>query len=358
MDATTVPDTDTSQSLRQTVVRLDVTERNVHESLFSPRCEVIVPLPHVPLFMPGGWEPPPCPTCGWSSISEWLRVVHPSGGMPRIEALSPYAKTTDVTANFDSAFSGLVESTDNAFVPASEGRGWRGGPIVGVVVEKATHKLIAKLRLEGNVVRVDSMSEGAGNGALVAALSAKRQEVVFIGERDGQGNVLQRLRVYDFERSLELTRPLLTEEIRLLDPVATTYLPLEDAYYVLDRAEQDGAVMRLLRITRGNSIEPVAQWARSATYTNWGLTATERGHLVISTWNATSHNVAILEFASDGLRLLKLVTGSSPLAVPAYGGADGTFVVTSVSGVPQDPRPIALGVSSDFMDLGQLSQVF
>jgi hypothetical protein len=285
-------------------------------------------------------------------------VVAPPGEPPWIEALSPNGKDEIATSYFDAQFLTMIQDTTKSFIPSSDGRGWPTGSIAGAFVERSTHRLVGKARINGNQLVVDTMSVGTGSGPLLAAMSARRQEIAFVGERDGQGAVLQQLRVYDFDRGMALTRPLLIDDERLVDPVAVTYVPQEDAYYVLDRVTEDTAIIRLLRITKGNTLERATQWSNSGTFPNFGLTTTERGHLVISTWNSTSHNVAILEFAQDGLQLLKLVSGTSPLAVPAYGGLDGTFVVRSVQGVPQRPEAIALADSTEPANLTTVSQAF
>lgn len=356
MTADTAPDD--GQLLRQTVARLDTYEENPSGVIRDPRCFAVVPVPRIPLFMPGGFQPPPCEMCGWKSVAKLVEVVAPPGEPPWIEAISPNAKDETATSYFDSTFLTYVQDSAKLFVASSDGRGWATGPIAGAFIERATHRLVGKTRINGNQLVVDTASLGSGGGRLLAAMSARRQEIAFIGESDGAGNLLQQLRVYDFDRATEVVRPLLVDTERLTDPVSVTYHPLDDAYYVLDKSTEDGNIVRLLRITRGNTVERVGQWSRSDTYPNYGLTTTDRGHLVVSTWNATNYNVAILEFASDGVQLLKLVSGSSPLAVPAYGGVDGTFVVRSVDGIPQRPQSVSVASSIDPIDIALLAQVF
>jgi hypothetical protein len=352
---------DSNQNLRQTVTRLDTYETLPSGIVFDDTtagCFPIVPLPHFPLFMPGGFEPPPCTACGWKSIDKFLRVVAPPGQSPWIEAISPNGKDEIATGYFDAAFLTMVQDTSKLFVPASDGRGWANGSIAGAFIDRTTHALVGKARVSGNQVVVDTMSVGAGSGPLLAAVSARRAALAFVGERDGQGNVLPQLRVFDFDLGTQVTRPILIDDYRLVEPVAMTYVPQEDAYYVLDRATEDSSVLRLLRITKGMTLQRAAHWPNSGVMYNFGLTTTPRGQLVLSAWNASAHKVAILEFAQDGLQLLKLVSGTAPLAVPAYGGFDGTFVVRSVSGVIQRPEALPIADSTEPANIANLDQAF
>lgn len=358
--ATMMPDTspDPDQRLRQTVARLDTTEWGQLGTYRSWKCFPIVPIPRIPLYMPGGWDPPACTTCGWGSETEFLRVVAPAGETPWIEAVSGGGRIDVVTSHFDPQVASLFLTQSKLFVPSSDGRGWASGPVNGAFVDRASHSLVARTRVASGQLVAEAMSVGSGLGPLVAALSARRQEIAFVGEQDAQGVVLQSLRTFDFDRGAAATKPLLTAEHRLNSPVAMTYMPHEDSYYVLDFADEDGPVARLLRLTAGNTIERAGAWSRAGVFGNAGLTTTDRGHLVVSTWNASGFNVAILEPSKDGLRLLRLASGPSPLAVAAYGGTDGVFIVRSVNGTAQLPELISSASSIQDYDISMLGQVF
>lgn len=246
-------------------------------------------------------------------------------------------------------------SGTRTFIPTSEGREAKAGIVRGVLVETATHKLVGKLRVSNNQLVTDTLDLGSGTGPLVAAFSGSQQELAFFGERDAAGTVLQQIRVYDFDLGAFTIRRLLTEEQRLFEPVAVTYSVQQEGYIVLDRASADGATMRLMRVGRGGVPELLASWPRSGAFTNFGITTSPAGHIILSSWNASAHNVARLEIAQDGLQLLVLASGAGSLVAPAYAGMDGLFRWTNAA---TTPSVLPEGTGSVRLDRALLAQAF
>jgi hypothetical protein len=68
-------------------------------------------------------------------------------------------------------------------------------------------------------------------------VSARRQELAVVGERDTSGALLHRVRTFDFVRRIEDLMPIVGFD-EPGDPVAGTYVGEDDAYWLLDRTHR------------------------------------------------------------------------------------------------------------------------
>lgn len=374
----TVPDpgvtrTDVSDPrLRQDVEHVTLVERGSPIAPFDIACVYndIVPWPPSLLKDPyklKGWEPPDSISCkggcGWSNTPWFVAFTYPTGGGAgsayRLHGALPLV---DDTARFAPELIEVLRTDANVVVPMSDSGSFGVGHVLGAVVESSTHRVIGRLRMDLGVITMESVSIGDGVGPVVSAMSHRRQEVAFVGERDGEDHVLQQLRIVDFDLGTSVAKPLLGS-VRLQDPVAMTYQESRDAYLVLDRIvdARGRAKMRLLRIGRDLTVDEGGEWSRSNDAgASYGLTtASSQDVVVVSSWKSSGYRVARLFDGAAGLTLMRVDVGTTGLATAAAAGPDGTYAyVTSENGKPD--KPIKLPPASTYEPPGNahMSQAF
>lgn len=353
------------KQFRQTVTRIELRE-GANYSETHPGCIAmkIVPLPRIPRFFPtagGGFGAPPCTTCGWRHGSVIPGVFFPTGGgAAGVLAYHGDWDETSATSAFDATFLESLRTDGNVYIGAQDATTGSDSKVLGAVVESSTHRVIGKTSVSANKLALQTMSLGSGSGPLVAAASVARGQVAFFGERDGGGALLHQVRVVDFDLGTSTTHALVSD-LRLQDPVAAAYSPSDDAYWLLDRAvdARGQSVMRLLRIPLGWSVELRGEYARSVAFTGFGLTMTPHGLLIASAWKSDLYRVARLGVGPLGMRLLKIDSGTTALAVPAFGGPDGSFAMpATATGQPLRPVELSEADPLDPLDIAQMSQMF
>src|SRR5207248_481362 len=125
------------------------------------------------------------------------------------------------------------------------------------------------------------------------------------------------VRVYDFDLQKNITRRVIGD-LALTEPVAATYHAADDAYYILDRTSTLGIpVMRLVRMTKGQTLERVAEWPRAGIFSAFALTSGTDGAIVLSASRKDSHAIALLGWDQGDVRLQGLFFGSGGVAAPA-----------------------------------------
>lgn len=329
--------TDGEQRLRQHVTRLRVSESGNSETIGNP-CES-------PRIIVRAFERAECLSCQGGAFLSLLA----SGPDPSPTFISP-GRFSESASDLVSPLvvSALQDSTSSILMAADE-RTWSTGPIRGVILSK-TGAIESFLTTGANGEIFDTKigdlaapRTSASDGSFLAALSGYRQEVAFL-ERDSSGKVARSLRTFDFDLVQEVLKPLLGNH-RLVDPVALTYRAQDDAYYVLDRTKSTEPTATLYRIARGNSLEPVASWARPGKFSEVALTVGTDGTLVVTTWNESSYAVAVVGLdahragSAGPPRVLELRFGRGSVTVPAYRNLDSmTLVVLDGDGSPQPTR--------------------
>jgi hypothetical protein len=291
-----------------------------------------------------------CPMC---QGDRFLQVaLNPSNPDPT-RVLSPDRYVTTIS-DVDPVVVAALRDPSLRMVTASDDAAWSSGRVRGAIV-RSDGGLEALLEstpsgdlVRSSVVVPDALRATRGappaRDALVA-LSGHRHELAFL-ERDARtGEPLQRLRIVDFDLGKELERPILGDR-RLVDPVALTYRAEDDAYYVLDRA--DAARLALYQIPRGTTLEPVGAWERPGRRPNVAMTTGSDGTLVITTWDATTHAVAVLDVTAAGpaMRVLSLGFGDGAVGVPAHRSRDGVTLAVLDGG----DNPVAIRRTSTARD--------
>jgi Thrombospondin type 3 repeat len=227
-----------------------------------------------------------------------------------------------------------LRTKDQSVVMASDVRSWTTGPVRGVILQP-TDGFLASLATSGSVKKITSyvFPRGPSMIAPLAAMSGHRQEVALL-ERAATGEVLQQLRVFDFDLQAEQVRPFLGEG-RLVEPAAITYGAEEDAYYILDRTTNaTGPTATLYRLGRGNVLEVLGSWTRKDVFKEVALTTGADGTLVFSTWNDSKYAISMVDVSGGDLpmRVVSMAVGDGTIRVAAYRNMDGTTLVVEKAG--------------------------
>jgi hypothetical protein len=281
-----------------------------------------------------------CPACAGAAIAY---SSDPSDPAPSVSVVTPGVLAQNNVALVPTDVLHEIFNPQNALLMASDLAEWSSGPRRGVIVNRQSHAIVDILRGAGGGGVVGELSgeidpPPMADPPLVAAVSGHRQEVAFFGERDAQNRPLNGVRTYDFDLGQTIVWPIVGKET-LHDPVAVTYRPQDDAYWLLDRVQaRDGETMRLVRAQRGVVIQVIAQWESHRHHTNFELTTGAEGSLVISASRRERHAIAVLSV--DGLTpaLTALYFGRDPIVLSAYKSLDGvTFATQAKDGsvVPQ-----------------------
>jgi len=358
------------QQLRQFVSRAKVSEAG-NRILMQPPCTLEKKL--VRMFD----RREDCPFCQAGSFFSLARnVVNPD---PTI--ISPGRYTQPATDLVDPALYDAILDPARTLVIASDDRGWSTGRVRGVIVDD-TGALRNFLGAGANGEILETQLGGGGGAAAragartsrptgrrLAVVSGKRQDVAFL-ERDAAGDVLQRLRTFDFDLGAEVEKPFVGFE-RLVDPVAMTYRAEDDSYYILDRSKpgrHGRPTMTLFHLPRGNALEPIARWRCLGNLRDVALTTGSDGTLVITAWNEKKHAIAVVDptwMPTSGgrrvstssrrsrVRLVSLRFGKGAVEIPAHRNLDGiTLVLKETSGklVPTRIGPNAPRTNEDVDD--------
>jgi len=255
---------------------------------------------------------------------------------------APESGSTDASALIDSDLKAAILDPALRLVAASDVSGaWRGLQM-GVIVNPTTHTLSKIARIESGMLRSASASSSptyTQSTTAVVAVSGRRGEALFFGERDGVGQPMPSVRSVRLDDGTTSSRAFVSGP-GLADPVAAAYRMEDDTYYVLDRAMVSGApVMRLVSVTDAMATSVVAQWSRVGAYSSFALTAGETGSLVVSTWSTNGFTVSELVIDAWGVHLFNRVTSSSGgLALPAYRRQGGLYYAGTQGGVALRPQ--------------------
>ncbi|CAN5683225.1 hypothetical protein BH09MYX1_BH09MYX1_56800 [soil metagenome] len=269
-----------------------------------------------------------CPMCRTSYLgidvsdpSPWSSATFHLAGMgskPASSIISQDVASDIVSSSYEVALAGDVVGS------------W-GGTVAGATVNVATHAVLRKIvRSAQGTYSLTNGSSTTGTGALVMAVSGRRQELTFFADTTGGG--ANYVRIYDFDLNATRTAQLLGP-VALVAPQAATYRGEDDSYYVLDAATYAGTTtpsMRLVRISRGQTTEIVWEWDRNGNSTRTRLSTGTDGSVVVSCDGRRTFTIGELWFdefrsGSRTTYLRQIWTGSGDLAAPALRNLAGLF---------------------------------
>jgi hypothetical protein len=308
--------TEPRQALRQYVTRIHVDEEGPPR-LRGPSCQVVEQTPFLPL------SDDYCPMCGSMSFLK-IPVSDPNPAENAVAVRPGFAdRPVKISNEFLQAFQNytLVSGTDPVLAN-SVGR--------GVLLDVSERMLMGVVQYADGAVQLDDTARDAipGTGALVAAVSERRQEVAFFSANDPN------IYIYDFDSHAGHFQRLHSDVIWKA-PRAATYRPELDEYDVLDVT--DGKAI-LYRLRPGITLETIGAWPAGSTYSHVALTTGADGTLLLTTWNADSYNTAVLWTAGepvedepvhhDGMQVVYFAHHRGVLAAPALRSLDGILALT------------------------------
>lgn len=310
----TVTGTTAQQNLRQVVapVRLAVREDGSPDQE-GPPCVVS----YRPIIWPFEGM---CPMCR----SSFLRIDLASDPWSSsVFQLSTGIRSASSAINFDLAIA-LATPNSTAFL-APDSQAFGKGAFVGAIVDGSSHAVLGRVRESNGAFNLLSGSGGSGSGAIIAATSARRQEMVFFKDTTAGPNYV---RLYDFDvngfRTSEILGPTM-----LVNPLAVTYRSEDDSYYVLDAAFFDGTSnpsMRLISISRGMSTRLLWEWARNVTPPRIRLSTGAAGAIIVACDGSKQHTIGELTVDDGGsVALRRMLSGTGALSAPALQNFGGLF---------------------------------
>jgi hypothetical protein len=316
----------TEWRVRQSIVPIVVTESIVMQRNICPSD------PGLAIFRANDIST--CPECAGSSfISDGTNVVNPGPSL-----FTPGMSTVSAAGLVDPLVLSEAFDSANVVVMASDSAGWSTGARRGVIVNAADHSIVNILDTNASGGISGEMGSGRISGTLtdpplVAAVSGRRQEVAFFGELDAGQQLLQSVRVYDFDLGTQITKPILGTEL-LQGPVAVTYHPEDNAYWLVDRQVSSGCTTnRIVRMPLGLGVQVAESRPHQSKYTDFGITSGTDGSIVLTAWNNQHHAIAVLGVNGLIMRLKALYFGHDPIVISAYKNADAiTFVTRSRDG--------------------------
>lgn len=291
---------------------------------FGPWCDGSSTLPP-----PGTPLPPPFPT----SQSQARDILEINYDDSKFSWLAPSYSPVDVTASIDPGLRSLLLDPANVYIGASDApENWTGSA-VGTVMNATSLAVVHDVFFAG-----DRLGTGGPNGGPcttelcpdpIAVVSGKRQELVVFGEQTNA------VRVRNLATGAESLRMLTKGSI--VDPVAATYRAEDDSYYFASRTKPHGGSLNLWRLTPAGAVEWVATWSSFGKATNFSLTTSWKGDLVLSTWSARHHMIAGVSLVPGGIKVGFVHNGKHALAMPGVSDFRGVYYATEAGGVAQDP---------------------
>lgn len=321
----------TQQVLRQDVSRVNVTEvGNVDVRQDCPPIKVRVQR----LF---DWKD--CPMCTGNAFVR----INPSDPYESPTVIAPGFGEVPAKSFFTRATIDELVSTSYRLIVAYDAKGYAPQGVRNVIVNSQDHSVVDVLvsNSVGIPVRRANAVGSDPAGPIVAALSGRRQELIFLAEQDLVGSHLKDMRVIHFGTNVEERLPLLGK-VKLADPVAVAYRAQDDAYYVLDRTQsgdhadddQRGHKMRLVRIGRGLTPQVISEWPRPGRFATFELTPAADGSLVVSASSATDHAICVIGYDGRSAATSKgIFFGNYPITVAAVQNETGiTYAITQPDG--------------------------
>jgi hypothetical protein len=207
----------------------------------------------------GSYEPHP-----------WCQQAGPSGGtQPRI--LMPPATARGTPAPIPS-------DAQDAPIAVADGT-------LVVEIDPRTHDLLGTPSRSRIAAPVDARTVPP-----VAALSAKRRELVFFGEPQAASDRFA-VRIVDLDTGA--IRARVTPSLaRGVGAYAAIYHRVENAYFLLEEAiEVDARIMRLVRVDASGLARVVGTWPFTGTWRKYALDVEGDGELAITAQAPTRHGV-------------------------------------------------------------------
>ena len=235
----------------------------------------------------------------------------------------------------------IVPSSDKSRALTNAITGAAFDPTTGAV----THQLILRgMTLDAvplTFIARPAMPPNGWQGT--GAMSARWRELAFFGELDVKGAPASYVRTYDFTTNQTAYKPIVGTT-RFGAPLAATYEPGADAYYVLDRSvdANGGTVLRLLRVTRSARIDVLAQFAPATDAWNYAMTTGSDGGLVLSSWGSLMSHLVVIGVNGTQLKLRAQSGWQAALATAATVSSDGLVIVI----VHADSGPRAVRIDS------------
>jgi V8-like Glu-specific endopeptidase len=325
-----------------------------------------------------------CPMCG---LAAFVGIAK-GDPLQQPRLFEPGFAIRDASSLVDNAIVDAMKSPSLRIVMASDMAEYSTGATRGVILERATGVAVQRLETShegqiqsfpivlgqgGTLGQGDTLGQGGTpgqGGALgqgdtlgtsrapspatsavavgsepVVVVSGARQEIVRFVESTATSRGVF---VYDFDLKTSSLRPIISA-LGLGVPLAATYRPQDDSYYVLD-STNGGKQIRLVRFTAGLSVELIKEWPRLGRFDSFALTTGADGSLILSTWNAKRHAILALTFRTTDIdpHLVALFFGKGAIAIPAaksmdslnYGLAVGTGFRPAVQRLaPASPKP-------------------
>jgi hypothetical protein len=247
----------------------------------------------------------------------------------------------------------------------------------GVVVGNPDRSLVDVLSASASGAFESSNKPGGGltndpPGPPVVEVSNHRQEVAFFDDRDAQGNLLPRVRLYNFQLQAWQSKDLLGHTT-LQGPMAVAYRSYDDTYYVLDRATVGGLhVVRVVAIPLGYNPQVLAEWPDTHAFEKYGITAGFDGMVTVTASSDRRHAFARFSPNAATLSLRGLFLDDGEVAAPAYANQanitfvrhrdDGTYSVEQLAlGTRAEPaghHPHEARAEGNPLDLGRAGCMF
>jgi hypothetical protein len=209
------------------------------------------------------------------------------GGVPSQIATANFAPIPASTL-IDPSIVGALEADPNTtLVMGLDPVDRSNNPVRGALIGISNRTLLGFVTVSasGQMVRESISPKGLAAdppSPPVISVSNRRGEVAFFDDRDVNGQLMPRIRVFDMNFKVWREKPSISRA-KLEAPIAVAYHTHDDAYYVLDKATVHGATkLRLVRMARGFTVEVIAEWPHSGRFDDYAITAAVDGALLIT----------------------------------------------------------------------------
>lgn len=258
-----------------------------------------------------------CHRCGTTATFRKPLVV----ADPVPKYIAPHAGVRPAADVLDQALVSYLENPAFAIVTATDkGQGLDSSADRAVIVNKATHEIVAAVYPDSGLLKVRSLAiseatlmPGFGPGA---AMSARRNEVAFFDAPSPNNMGALAMRRVSLDLGYGSNNELMFPGAGLAGPVVSAaYRDSDDSYYILSRGSGKVA---LHRVDPSLATRLVAEWSDNGTAQDVDLTINDEGLFAVTRRDAQAFRVYVFGVGHDlSLAYVANVSGAEPLAMGA-----------------------------------------